>query len=122
MGKVKVATCSLAGCFGCHMSLLDIDEKLLDLLELVEFDRSPINDIKTISAPVDVGLIEGGVCNVENVHTPARVPKDVQGPGGGRRVREHRGCSFDAQWHPVEAMPRRELRPGPGHRERSHSR
>ena len=49
-GKVKVATCSLAGCFGCHMSLLDIDEKLLDLLELVEFDRSPINDIKTISA------------------------------------------------------------------------
>lgn len=69
MGKVKVATCSLAGCFGCHMSLLDIDEKLLDLLELVEFDRSPINDIKTISAPVDVGLIEGGVCNVENVHT-----------------------------------------------------
>ena len=69
MGKVKVATCSLAGCFGCHMSLLDIDEKLIDLLELVEFDRSPINDIKTISAPVDVGLIEGGVCNVENVHT-----------------------------------------------------
>ena len=69
MGKVKVATCSLAGCFGCHMSLLDIDEKLLDLLELVEFDRSPINDIKTICAPVDVGLIEGGVCNVENVHT-----------------------------------------------------
>ena len=69
MGKVKVATCSLAGCFGCHMSLLDIDERLLDLLELVEFDRSPINDIKEISAPVDVGLIEGGVCNVENVHT-----------------------------------------------------
>ncbi len=68
-GKVKVATCSLAGCFGCHMSLLDIDEKLLDLLELVEFDRSPINDIKHISGPVDVGLIEGGVCNVENVHT-----------------------------------------------------
>jgi NAD-reducing hydrogenase small subunit len=68
MTKAIVATCSLAGCFGCHMSLLDIDEKLLDLIELVEFDRSPINDIKHISRPVDVGLIEGGVCNAENVH------------------------------------------------------
>ncbi|MDE3246831.1 MAG: NADP oxidoreductase [Acidobacteriota bacterium] len=66
--KLKVATCSLAGCFGCHMSLLDIDERLLDLLEIVEFDRSPINDIKHISQPVDLGLVEGGVCNAENVH------------------------------------------------------
>lgn len=66
--KLKVATCSLAGCFGCHMSLLDIDERLLDLLEVVEFDRSPINDIKRISQPVDLGLIEGGVCNAENIH------------------------------------------------------
>ncbi|HJW71817.1 MAG TPA: hypothetical protein VJ486_03095 [Geothrix sp.] len=66
--KLKVATCSLAGCFGCHMSLLDIDERFIDLLELVEFDRSPIDDIKHISQPVDLGLIEGGVCNAENVH------------------------------------------------------
>jgi NAD-reducing hydrogenase small subunit len=66
--KLKVATCSLAGCFGCHMSLLDLDERFLDLLELVEFDRSPINDIKDIRQPVDLGLIEGGVCNADNVH------------------------------------------------------
>lgn len=66
--KLKVATCSLAGCFGCHMSLLDIDERLLDLLEVVSFDRSPIDDLKTITGPVDLGLIEGGVCNAENVH------------------------------------------------------
>jgi NAD-reducing hydrogenase small subunit len=66
--KLRVATCSLAGCFGCHMSLLDLDERLLDLLEVVEFDRSPINDIKRISRPVDLGLIEGGVCNAENIH------------------------------------------------------
>lgn len=68
MSKPRIATCSLAGCFGCHMSLLDIDERLLDLIEVVEFDRSPINDIKRIAKPVDVGLIEGGVCNAENVH------------------------------------------------------
>jgi NAD-reducing hydrogenase small subunit len=65
--KVRVATTSLAGCFGCHMSLLDIDERLLQLIELVEFDRSPLTDIKHCG-PCDVGLIEGGLCNAENVH------------------------------------------------------
>jgi NAD-reducing hydrogenase small subunit len=65
--KLKVATCSLAGCFGCHMSLLDIDERLLELVQKVEFDRSPLTDTKEIG-PCDVGLIEGGVCNAENLH------------------------------------------------------
>ncbi len=66
--KRKIATCSLAGCCGCHMSLLDTDERLLELLELADFDRSPLNDIKEIRGMVDIGFIEGGVCNVENVH------------------------------------------------------
>ncbi len=65
--KLRVATTSLAGCFGCHMSLLDIDERILRLLELVEFDRSPLTDIKHCG-PCDLGLIEGGLCNAENVH------------------------------------------------------
>jgi len=65
--KLKVATVSLAGCFGCHMSFLDIDERLLQLLELIEFDRSPLTDIKTVGR-CDIGLIEGGLCNTENVH------------------------------------------------------
>jgi NAD-reducing hydrogenase small subunit len=65
--KLRVATTSLAGCFGCHMSLLDIDERLFALAELVEFDRSPLTDIKHCG-PCDIGLIEGGVCNAENVH------------------------------------------------------
>ncbi len=65
--KLKVATTSLAGCFGCHMSFLDIDERLFDLVELVEFDRSPLTDIKH-AGKCDIGLIEGGLCNAENVH------------------------------------------------------
>ena len=65
--KLRIATTSLAGCFGCHMSILDIDEALFDLLERVEFDRSPLTDIKHCG-PCDVGIIEGGVCNAENVH------------------------------------------------------
>ena len=65
--KLLVATAPLCGCFGCHMSLLDIDERILDLVEVVEFDRSPITDIKTVGK-CDIGLIEGGVANAHNIH------------------------------------------------------
>ena len=64
--KLKVAPTSLAGCFGCHMSILDLDERLFALLEKVEFDRSPITDIKEVGE-CDLGIIEGGLCNAENV-------------------------------------------------------
>jgi NAD-reducing hydrogenase small subunit len=63
-----IATTSLAGCFGCHMSLLDMDELLAEIATQVRFDRSPLTDIK-ILGDCDVGLIEGGVCNAENVET-----------------------------------------------------
>ena len=65
--KPRIATVSLAGCFGCHMSLLDIDERLFELFERVDFDRSPLTDIKHCG-PCDIGLVEGGLCNAENVH------------------------------------------------------
>lgn len=68
MSKPIVATTSLAGCFGCHMSLLDIDERILELIELVDFNKSPIDDIKEFTEMCDIGLIEGGCCNSENVH------------------------------------------------------
>jgi NAD-reducing hydrogenase small subunit len=64
--KLRVATVSLAGCFGCHTSLLDIDDRLFQLLDRIEFDRSPLTDVKSVG-PCDIGLIEGGLCNAENV-------------------------------------------------------
>ncbi len=66
--KPKVATTSLCGCFGCHMSILDIDDRILKLVELIEFDKSPINDIKQFTSQCAIGLVEGGGCNEENVH------------------------------------------------------
>jgi len=64
--RLKVATAALCGCFGCHMSLLDIDERIYKLVKVVEFDRSPLTDIK-LPGKCDIGLIEGGVANSENV-------------------------------------------------------
>lgn len=66
--KPKLATCSLAGCFGCHMSLLDIDLRLLDLVDLVDLDKSPLDDKKRFDGVVDVGLVEGGCSSEHNVH------------------------------------------------------
>jgi len=65
--KLRIATTSLAGCFGCHMSLLDIDERIFRLAEVAEFDRSPLTDIKHCRS-CDIGIVEGGVCNEENIH------------------------------------------------------
>ena len=50
------------------MSILDIDERILKLVELVDFDKSPVDDIKEFSDRCLVGLIEGSVANEENVH------------------------------------------------------
>ena len=69
MEKKIIATVSLAGCFGCHMSMLDIDTEILDLIELVSFDKSPLTDIKTFTNRCHLGIVEGGCCNSENVET-----------------------------------------------------
>jgi len=50
------------------MSILDIDDRILKLIELVDFDKSPIDDIKKFTGRCAVGIIEGGCCNEENVH------------------------------------------------------
>ena len=65
--KIRLATTSLGGCFGCHMSFLDLDERILAFFDHVELRRSPLTDIKKLDS-CDVGLIEGGLCNAENVH------------------------------------------------------
>jgi len=67
MAKPRLATCSLAGCFGCHTSLLDIDEQILELVDLVDLDVSPLDDKKAFDRVVDVGLVEGACGNEDNV-------------------------------------------------------
>ena len=68
MDKVRVSTVWFSGCAGCHMSLLDIDETLIDLLDRVQFFNSPLTDLKTFPEEgVDVTLIEGAVANEEHL-------------------------------------------------------
>jgi len=79
MSKVKIATDWLAGCAGCHMSLLDIDERILKLMELVEFTSSPITDLKhPPKEGVTVGILEGAICNTHNVEVAKQMRERSQ--------------------------------------------
>ena len=67
MNKLRFATAWLGGCSGCHMSFLDLDEKLIDLADLIELVYSPIADVKEFPENVDVTLVEGAVANLDNL-------------------------------------------------------
>lgn len=64
MSKLKLATVWLDGCSGCHMSFLDMDERLLELAELVDVVYSPLVDAKVFPQSVDITLVEGAVATV----------------------------------------------------------
>ena len=66
MTKARVATAWLDGCSGCHMSFLDMDERLLELADRLELVYSPLVDIKQFPENVDVTLVEGSVSTVED--------------------------------------------------------
>jgi NAD-reducing hydrogenase small subunit len=65
--KVRLATVWLDGCSGCHMSFLDLDERLIELASKVEFVYSPIMDVKEFPEWVDVTLVEGAVSSQEDL-------------------------------------------------------
>jgi NAD-reducing hydrogenase small subunit len=71
--KLRVATAWLGGCSGCHMSFLDLDERLVDLAAIADVVYGPLTDIKAFPADVDVTLVEGAVTNEHNLHLAREV-------------------------------------------------
>ena len=65
--RIRLATVWLGGCSGCHMSFLDLDEKLIVLAEKADLVYSPIADVKEFPLNVDVALVEGAVCNEDHL-------------------------------------------------------
>jgi NAD-reducing hydrogenase small subunit len=68
MSKTTLATTWLDGCSGCHMSLLDLDERLVELSPQFELVYSPLVDAKVLPPEVDVALVEGSVSSDEDEH------------------------------------------------------
>ena len=77
MTKKKLATVWLGGCSGCHMSLLDIDERILDVVKLADIVKCPIVDQKEFP-PVDVVLVEGSVTSDEHLHELLHIRKSAK--------------------------------------------
>jgi NAD-reducing hydrogenase small subunit len=73
MSKIKLATVWMDGCSGCHMSFLDIDERLLELAPHIDLVYSPLVDYKEFPHGVDVTLVEGAVSNEEDLEKIKRV-------------------------------------------------
>jgi NAD-reducing hydrogenase small subunit len=65
--KLRLATVWLGGCSGCHMSFLDMDERLLDLAALVDICYSPLADVKEFPEGVGITLVEGAVANEDHL-------------------------------------------------------
>jgi NAD-reducing hydrogenase small subunit len=70
---LRLATVWLGGCSGCHMSFLDLDEFLIELAAKAELVFSPVMDVKEYPENVDVCLIEGAVCNEDNLEMIRKV-------------------------------------------------
>jgi NAD-reducing hydrogenase small subunit len=76
MAKPKISTDWMAGCAGCHMSLLDMDERIIQVAEIADLRSSPITDLKEPDAAgVDVGVLEGGINNTANEHVALNMRK-----------------------------------------------
>lgn len=74
MAKPKVSSDWLAGCAGCHMSLLDMDERIAQIAELIDLRATPITDLKEPDeSGVDVGILEGGINNSANEEVALRM-------------------------------------------------
>ena len=66
--KIRLATVWLDGCSGCHMSILDTDERLVAIAELADMVWGPLVDAKEFPENVDVTLVEGAVSSEEDLH------------------------------------------------------
>jgi NAD-reducing hydrogenase small subunit len=67
MDKLKIGTCWLDGCSGCHMSLLDMDEAIVAVLEKADIVFGPLVDAQEWPEGVDVALIEGAVSSQDDL-------------------------------------------------------
>src|SRR6516164_11319047 len=75
MSKARIATVWLDGCSGCHMSILDMDERLIELVDHADLVYSPLVDTKEYPDNVDVVLVEGAVStedDLEKIQTVRR--------------------------------------------------
>jgi len=78
MSRIRLATAWLSGCSGCHMSILNLHDGLVELLELCDLVYSPLADFKEYPGKVDIALIEGAIANRDNLEMARTIRKHTK--------------------------------------------
>lgn len=68
-----IGTFWLGGCSGCHMSFLDLDERLIVLNQRARIVASPLMDTRIMSDVMDIALVEGAVSMDEHLEQLQRI-------------------------------------------------
>jgi bidirectional [NiFe] hydrogenase diaphorase subunit len=118
--RARLATLQLGGCFGCHVSLLDLDERLLELAARADLVFSPLAAEADFPEGVDLCLVEGAVAREGEADLLRRARArsrllvamgDCAASGGPTSLRDGCGGAEEAlrcAWAPAEgaAPPR----------------
>lgn len=78
MTKPRLATIWLDGCSGCHMSFLDLDERLLDVFARADVVFGPLVDVKEFPSDVDITLVEGAISSTDDLRRILEVRKNTR--------------------------------------------
>lgn len=76
MKKIRLGTIWLDGCSGCHMSFLDMDERLIELAEYVDVVYSPYVDMKEFPENVDLTIVEGALSTDHDIKMIKKIRKN----------------------------------------------
>lgn len=76
--KARISTEWLSGCSGCHVAIVDLHDKLLNLVETAEFVRLPVLMDEKGYPPADVGVVEGAVRSEHDREALLKLRKSVK--------------------------------------------
>jgi F420-non-reducing hydrogenase small subunit len=75
MSQVTVNTEWLSDCAGCHVAIVDLHEKILNVLQAVQIQRCPVlTDVKGYP-PANIGLVSGAIRNEHDRHAAIEMRK-----------------------------------------------
>jgi F420-non-reducing hydrogenase small subunit len=77
-GKARVSIEWLSGCSGCELGIVDLHEKLLEVLDEIELVRMPILMDTKEYVDADVGLITGSIRTEHDVHAAHAMRKSCK--------------------------------------------
>lgn len=79
-GKIrpKVAVYKFSSCDGCQLSLLNLEEQLLDLVGAVEIAYFLEARRRVLPPPYDIGLVEGSICTPDEERRIMQVRRDCK--------------------------------------------